>query len=67
MFLNGCCEDGVSTIIKDLQNGKSSYITIGVIKKISKIISPIIASNFNYVMEVGNFPDELKLGQITPI
>ena len=32
MFLNGCCEDEVSTIIEDLQNGKSSDIPIGVIK-----------------------------------
>ena len=67
MFLNECCEDEVSIIIKDLQNGKSSDISIGVIKKTSKIISPILASNFNYLMEVGKFPDELKLGKITPI
>ena len=67
MFLNECCEDEVSIIIKDLQNGKSSDIPIGVIKKTSKIISPILASNFNYLMEVGKFPDELKLGKITPI
>ena len=67
MFLNECCEDEVSIIIKDLQNGKSSDIPIGVIKKTSKIISPLLASNFNYLMEVGKFPDELKLGKITPI
>ena len=35
MFLNECCEDEVSIIIKDLQNGKSSDIPIGVIKKTS--------------------------------
>ena len=34
MFLNECCEDEVSTILKDLQNGKSSDIPIGVIKNI---------------------------------
>ena len=33
----------------------------------SKIISPILALNFNYLMEVGNSPDELKLGKIIPI
>ena len=60
MFLNECCEDEVSIIIKDLQNGKSSDIPIDVIKKTSKIISPILASNFNYLMEVGIFPDELN-------
>ena len=36
-------------------------------KKTSKVISPILASNFDYLMEVGKFPDELKLGKITPI
>ena len=35
--------------------------------KTAKIISPILASNFNYLMEVGKFPDELKLNKITPI
>ena len=27
---------------------------------LKKIISPILASNFNYLLEVGKFPDELK-------
>ena len=67
MFPNECCEDEVSTIFKHLQDGKSSDIPIGVIKKTSKIISPILASNLNYLMEVGKFPDDLKLGKITPI
>ena len=66
-FLNGCCEDEVSTIIEDLQNGKFSDIPIGVIKNTLKIISPILASTFNYLMEVGKSPDELKLGKITQI
>ena len=38
-----------------------------IIKKTSKIISPILSLHFNYLMEVGKFPDELKLGKITPI
>ena len=62
MFLNECSEDDVNTIIRELQNGKFS-----VTKKTSKIISPILSSHFNYLMEVGKFPDELKLGTITPI
>ena len=32
-----------------------------------QLVSSILASNFNYLMEVGKFPDELKLGKITPI
>ena len=67
MFLNECSEDEVNTIIRELQNGKSTDIPIGVIKKTSKIISPILSSHFNYLMKVGKFPDELKLGKITPI
>ena len=67
MFLNECSEDEVNTIIREIQNGKSSDIPIGVIKKTSKIISPILSSHFNYLMEVGKFPNELKLGKITPI
>ena len=67
MFLNECSEDEVNTIIRELQNGKSSDIPLGVIKKTSKIISPILSSHFNYLMKVGKFPDELKLGKITPI
>ena len=35
--------------------------------KTSKIISPILSSHLNYLMEVGKLPDELKLGKITPI
>ena len=58
MFLNECSEDEVNTIIRELQNGKSSDIPIGVIKKTSKIISPILSSHFNYLMEVGKFPDK---------
>ena len=65
LFLNECSEDEVNTIIRELQNGKSSDIPIGVIKKTSKIISPILSSHFNYLMKVGKFPDELKLGKIT--
>ena len=31
------------------------------------MISPILSSHFNYLLEVGKFPDELKLCKITPI
>ena len=57
----------VSKIISELKNGKSSDIPISVIKKTSDIISPILAMHFNYLMSIGKFPDELKLGKITPI
>ena len=48
-------------------NGKSSDVTISVIKKTSNIISPILAHHFNYLMVTGKFHDMIKLGKITPI
>ena len=66
-YLDECTEAEVDDIIKNLQNGKSSDIPIGVIKKTSSIISPLLAWNFNHSMNIGKFPDELKLGKITPI
>ena len=67
MFMSECTQYEVSKIISELKNGKSSDIPISVIKKTSDIISPILAMHFNYLMSIGKFPDELKLGKITPI
>ena len=67
MFMGECSEDEIKSIITDLQSGKSSDIPIGVIKKSAKILSPILSHHFNYLMEIGKFPEELKLGKITPI
>ena len=67
IFLEECSTDEIAEIIKNLENGKSSDIPIGVIKKSSKVISPILCQHFNYLMRIGKFPDELKLGKITPI
>ena len=54
-------------IIDELKTGKSSDIPINIIKKSSNIISPHLAKFFNNCMKDGVFPDELKLGKITPI
>ena len=67
MFLYVCSEEEVAKVISELQNGKSSDIPISVIKKVSPIISPVLARHFNYLMGIGKFPDQLKLGKITPI
>ena len=67
MFLYDCNEEEIKQLIKSLENGKSSDIPVSVIKKCSNIISPILALQFNYLMEIGTFPDELKLGKISPI
>lgn len=67
MYLQECSTDEVSKIISDLTNGKASDIPITVIKKASPIISPILAHIYNNHMSSGNFPDELKLGKISPV
>ena len=67
IFMSEFTQYEVSKIICELKNGKSSDIPISVIKKTSDIISPILAMHFNYLMSIGKFPDELKLGKINPI
>ena len=51
------------TIISDFQNGKASDIPIRVIKKSSSILANI----YHKLMVSGIFPQELKVGKITPI
>ena len=67
IFLNDCTADEICKIISTFENGKSSDIPIRVIKQSSKLISPILENHFNKLMQMGQFPDELKLGKITPI
>ena len=67
MFLYECTSGEVSKIIKEFENGKSSDIPIKIIKRANMLISPVIAHHLNYFMKIGKFPDELKIGKITPI
>ena len=67
MFLSECTEYEISEIIDNLQKGKASDIPIGIIKKTNEILSPILSLHFNYLMKIGKFPDELKLGKVSPI
>ena len=67
MFLPDCTEEEILKIISELQNGKSSDIPISVIKKCSPVLSPILAKHFNHLMNIGEFPDPLKLGKIFPV
>ena len=67
MFLPACTEEEISKIISELQNGKSSDIPISVIKKCSPVLSPILAKHLNHLMKIGEFPDLLKLGKISPV
>ena len=67
IYVNDCTYDEISNIISELDNGKSSDIPIRIIKKVSNIISPILVLLINKNMNNGNFPDELKIGRISPI
>ena len=51
----------------ELQNGKSSDISIHVIKKSAHVFCPLLAEYINILMPKGIFPDILKTGKITPI
>ena len=67
IYLSDCNQYEIMDIIADFTSGKSSDIPINVIKKSSAIISPYLAKFFNDCMKDGLFPDELKLGKVTPI
>ena len=75
IFLPACTEEEISKMISELQNGKSSDKTgehflitdISVIKKCSPVLSPILAKHFNHLMKIGEFPELLKFGKISPV
>jgi hypothetical protein len=67
IYLHDCTSEEISRIISELQNGKSSDIPIKLIKQSSHVISPILEKLYNECMINGIFPDELKVGRISPI
>ena len=67
IFMYNCTVDEIRKIISELENGKSSDIPIGIIKKSSAVISPILVKIFNDSMQNGEFPEELKIGRVSPI
>ena len=67
IFLNDAEEDEILEIIKEFSNDKSSDFPIVVIKHCAKIIAPTLCRLYNMHMLRGTFPDELKLGIITPV
>ena len=67
IFLSDCTEEEIHEIITGLNNWKSSDFPIKIIKKLSHVLSPVLASQFNMLMAKGCFPASLKLGKITPI
>ena len=67
IFLHDCSPEEICDIIQEFQNGKSSDIPIHIVKKASHIISPIICALYNKCIKNGIFPDELKIGRVSPI
>ena len=67
IYLEECDEDEISEIIKELKNGKSSDIPIIVIKAARHVISPYLSKIYSEYMNLGIFPDILKISRITPI
>ena len=67
MFLEDCSHVEILKIISELDNNKASDLPIRVVKKCAHIIAPVLAQYFNLFMEIGMFPEVLKVGKITPI
>ena len=65
----GTTSQEVFNIIKQFKNKKSSLnnIPIVVFKKISHIISPLLAEIFNESILAGIFPEKLKTGRVIPL
>ena len=67
IYLRDCNSDEIHSLISEFENGKSSDIPIRIIKAASLIISPLLEKLYNSLMQAGEFPDELKIGKISPI
>ena len=68
-FFSPCKSSEISKAITDLKdNGKGLYVVSkSVLESCSHIISPILSHITNLCLKDGYFPEELKLGCITPI
>ena len=67
IYLSDCTTEEIQKIINEFEDGKSSDIPVRVIKKSAPIISPLLTEYFNILMQAGIFPNELKVGKISPI
>ena len=67
MYFHPCSEDEIKGIINGLDSGKASDISIRVLKKCAQIFVPYLTNFYNNFIELGIFPDILKIGQISPI
>ena len=67
IFLYQCSSEDVIKIIKDFEGDKASDISIKVLKRIAKHISGHLSGFINYFVQIGIFPNLLKIGKISPI
>ena len=67
MYFAPCSVDEIQSVIGDLDNSKASDISIRILKICAPIISPYLNIFFNKFIDIGIFPDILKIGEITPI
>ena len=67
IYLSDCTSFEIETIISELENGKSSDISVYVLKKCSRILSPFLSEYYNYFISQGIFPSILKIGRVTPV
>ena len=67
IYLHDCTSDEIQTIIMDLECGKASDIPIKLIKRSAHVFTPTLAKYYNILMSAGRFPDDLKIGKISPI
>ena len=67
IYLYSCDKDEILGIIRDLENGKASDISIAVLKKCARLVSDHLTGFFNWFLENGVFPQILKVGCITPV
>ena len=67
IFLSETSNDEISDIMSELHKNKASDIPIILIKRSSHIIVPHLTKLYNSCINSGTYPDEFKLGKITPI
>ena len=61
-------KDEIETVISQLKSSNPVFsISSAVLDNVKGIISPHLANIYNLCIDQGYFPDELKLGRITPV
>ena len=67
MVLEACTPGEIEDIVKTFSSSKSSDIPVHAVKLCISILAPILSKYFNHFMDIGVFPDILKIGKITPV